>query len=163
MSRGERDTAAQAAPAQAQAPTGISTKRDRIVALLAARGVVPDFDAPMPTEVRHQGSQIGRVVGRDADPELEYVRVSANNAASIGRYLGRGYRLVDPSKDVRLEACEGSDDLMMAAPKQYVEERRRQLREAKRARRARPKDTGAQGAASYTADEGRWVRPDAPS
>lgn len=163
MSRGHTEQA-QPAPQPVAPPTpsapvpGVLTKRDRIVQALAARGIAADFSAPMPTEIRDAGLQIGRLVGRDRDPNLEYVRVSANNAASIGRYMDRGYRMVDPDADVRLEGCEGSSDLMMAVPREYAAKRRQKLRQARKG----GAETQAQGAAAYRSEEGRWVRPDSP-
>ena len=150
MSRGQTTTAPPAA-----APL-VSDRRTRIEAILATKGIRPNWDAPLVTEIRHAGSQTGRLCGRDVDPTLEYVRVSAHQAQTIARYVERGYTLLDPDKDVYIDNCQGPDDVMMVARKDVLEQ-------ARQARTQRRKERRGQGrtedGATYKSTEGRWVRP----
>ena len=141
-----------AAPAQAT-----SLRRDRIGALLRGKGIEPNWDAPTVTGLEHIGGRTGVLAGADVNPGNEYVRANANNAATIQRYLERGYAIVDPGKDVRIENCHGPDDVMLAIPRERAEQRR-ELQKQRRAMR-RGTSEAAQGRSTYSSSEGVFKRP----
>lgn len=134
----------------------VNDRRARIEAVLASKGVVPNWDAPLVTEIRHSGTQTGRLCGGDVDPTLEYVRVSAHQTETISRYMQRGYALVDPNKDVYIDNCRGPDDVMMAARKEVVESARQARTQRRKQRRGQSR---TEDGATYTSSEGRFVRP----
>ena len=85
------------------------------------------------------------------------MRVNANAAETIRRYLDRGYGLVSPEKDVRIDNCSGPDDVMMAAPRELVSAYRAARKERRAARRGAGQATD--GRTNYKSSEGAWKHP----
>lgn len=146
---------AETAPVAHEVSTA-TLKRDRLTALLRQQGIEPRWDAPPVTTVQHSGGRTGAVLGRDVNPEMEYVRAPATSP-SVQRFLDRGYAFVDPGKDVRVENCQGVNDVILAVPRAIADERRKARLQRRKQLRASAPDA-ATGGAGYTSDEGVFKR-----